>query len=71
MRKQAWFVANGGNNALAVIDLGTGRLAGLVPTGWYPGRCCCRPTGAGCKSPTPSAWEDASPCFLSAIRTNR
>ncbi|MBC7923581.1 MAG: hypothetical protein H7Z75_21095 [Ferruginibacter sp.] len=31
------FVANGGNNHLAVIDLTTGRVKGLIPTGWYPG----------------------------------
>ena len=31
------YVANGGNNALAVIGLDTGKLQGLIPTGWYPG----------------------------------
>ena len=30
------FVANGGNNLLAVVDLRTGRVRGLIPTGWYP-----------------------------------
>jgi len=31
------YVANGGNNCLAVIDLPSGKLKGLIPTGWYPG----------------------------------
>ena len=31
------YVANGANNALAVVDLAKGRVAGLIPTGWYPG----------------------------------
>jgi len=30
-------VANGGDNAVAVIDLGVGRFAGLTPTGCCPG----------------------------------
>ncbi len=31
------YVCNGGNNAVAVIDPHTKRVAGLIPTGWYPG----------------------------------
>jgi YVTN family beta-propeller protein len=30
------YVANSGNNDLAVVDLRRGRVAGLIPTGWYP-----------------------------------
>lgn len=30
------FVACGGINAVAVLDAATGRLAGLIPTAWYP-----------------------------------
>jgi YVTN family beta-propeller protein len=32
------YVANGGNNAIAVVDLGApSKVAGYIPTGWYPG----------------------------------
>ncbi len=32
------YVALGNNNAIAVVDLGAGgRVAGLIPAGWYPG----------------------------------
>ncbi len=30
------FVANAGNNDVAVFDLRSGRREGLIPTGWYP-----------------------------------
>ena len=30
------FVANAGNNDVAVYDLSTGRRLALIPTGWYP-----------------------------------
>ncbi len=30
------FVANAGNNDVALFDLRTGKLSGLIPTGWYP-----------------------------------
>ena len=30
------YVANAGNNDVAVVDLRRGRVAGLIPTGWYP-----------------------------------
>jgi YVTN family beta-propeller protein len=31
------FAANGGNNAVAVVELATGRVQGFIPAGWYPG----------------------------------
>ena len=32
------YACNGGNNAIAVIDLGTtAEIRGYIPTGWYPG----------------------------------
>ncbi len=31
------YIANGGNNLLGVLDLASGRMQGLIPTGWYPG----------------------------------
>lgn len=37
------YVANGGNNAVAVLALEGGRkptLQGFIPTGWYPGALC-------------------------------
>jgi hypothetical protein len=30
------FVANAGNNDIAVFSLGSGKPLGLIPTGWYP-----------------------------------
>jgi YVTN family beta-propeller protein len=30
------FVANAGNNDVAVVDLATSRITGLIPSGWYP-----------------------------------
>ncbi|EQD32700.1 hypothetical protein B2A_13427, partial [mine drainage metagenome] len=30
------FVANAGNDDVAVFDGATGELRGLIPTGWYP-----------------------------------
>ncbi|MGH8919102.1 MAG: bifunctional YncE family protein/alkaline phosphatase family protein, partial [Actinomycetes bacterium] len=30
------YVADAGNNAVAVLDVASGRITGLVPTGWYP-----------------------------------
>ena len=40
------FCANGGNNAIGVIDLASGpdapsRVAGFIPTGWFPGAIAC------------------------------
>ncbi|MBI2435442.1 MAG: bifunctional YncE family protein/alkaline phosphatase family protein, partial [Candidatus Hydrogenedentes bacterium] len=31
------YVANGGNNCIAVMDTASGKVGGLIPTGWYPG----------------------------------
>lgn len=31
------YIANGGNNLLGVLDLPSGKMRGLIPTGWYPG----------------------------------
>src|SRR5205823_3267582 len=30
------YAACGGINAVAVIDTGTGKIRGMIPTGWYP-----------------------------------
>jgi YVTN family beta-propeller protein len=30
------YVANAGNNDVAVVDLAAGRVTGVIPTGWYP-----------------------------------
>jgi len=34
--RQQLYIACGGINAVAVYDLAAGRIAGLIPTGWYP-----------------------------------
>jgi YVTN family beta-propeller protein len=34
--EQTLYVTNGGTNSVAVIDLAQHRVAGLIPTGWYP-----------------------------------
>ena len=57
------YVACGGINAIAVINASTGKLNGLIPTGWYPNSIAFNPSathiavssllGAG------SAWRDA------------
>jgi YVTN family beta-propeller protein len=40
------YAACGGINAVAVIDAaGTGRIRGLIPTGWYPNGVALDPTG--------------------------
>jgi YVTN family beta-propeller protein len=31
------YIANAGNNLIAVTDLTTNKVKGLIPTGWYPG----------------------------------
>ncbi len=41
----AIFVACGGINAVAVVDAATGRLRGLIPTGWYPNGVAVSPDG--------------------------
>ena len=30
------YVANGGSNDLAVVDLASNKVRGLIPTAWYP-----------------------------------
>ena len=37
------FVANAGNNDVAVFDTRSGRLQGLIPTGWYPSALAASP----------------------------
>lgn len=54
------FVANGGNNCVAVLDTTTGKLQGLIPSGWYPGEllliskgstlCIANTKGAGSRA---------------------
>jgi YVTN family beta-propeller protein len=39
------YVACGGINAVAVIEPATGKLRGLVPTGWYPNGIALDPAG--------------------------
>ncbi|MBI1318310.1 MAG: phosphoesterase [Candidatus Hydrogenedens sp.] len=36
------YVANAGNNAIAVLDIEESAVAGLIPTGWYPGALALR-----------------------------
>lgn len=40
------YVSNGGNNCLSVIDLETGKVKGLIPTGWYPGAILLKKDGS-------------------------
>ncbi len=54
------FVANGGNNCVAVLDTNTGKVQGLIPSGWYPGElllisesstlCVANTKGAGSRA---------------------
>ncbi len=41
----ALYVALGGNNCIAVLDTESGRVRGLIPTGWYPGELCLTADG--------------------------
>jgi YVTN family beta-propeller protein len=41
----ALYVACGGINAVAVLDAATGRILGLIPTGWYPNSVSVSPDG--------------------------
>jgi YVTN family beta-propeller protein len=34
------YVADGGNNAVAVVDRADEKVRGFIPTGWYPGAIC-------------------------------
>ena len=40
------YVADGGNNLLGVLDVASGRMRGLIPTGWYPGAVLLAERGA-------------------------
>ncbi len=42
------YVCNGGNNCLAVLDTATGKLRGLIPTGWYPAEVLIAPDNMLC-----------------------
>ena len=39
------YAACGGINAVAVIDTGTGKIRGMIPTGWYPNGLALDPGG--------------------------
>lgn len=43
--EQHLFVTLSDMNAVAVVDLPTGRLAGYIPAGWYPTSCVVTPDG--------------------------
>jgi YVTN family beta-propeller protein len=57
------YVACGGINAVAVIDANTGKLNGLMPTGWYPNGIALNPAGTHLAVTSllgpGSAWRDA------------
>jgi YVTN family beta-propeller protein len=40
------YVAEGGENAVAVVDLGSRRVRGFIPTAWYPAAVSVTPDGA-------------------------
>jgi YVTN family beta-propeller protein len=50
------YAANGGNNHIAVIDLSSGKVKGLIPSGWYPGAVLLS--------------EDGSKLFVANIKGN-
>jgi YVTN family beta-propeller protein len=57
------YAACGGINAVAVIDTGTGKIRGMIPTGWYPNGLALSPRGrylaiASLLGPG-SGWRDA------------
>jgi YVTN family beta-propeller protein len=39
------YVACGGINAVAVVDTGSGKIRGMIPTGWYPNGLSLEPGG--------------------------
>lgn len=39
------YVADGGTNAIAVVDLASSGVRGLIPTGWYPNSISVTPDG--------------------------
>ena len=55
-------VALGGVNAVALLDAATGRIQGLIPTGWYPSALAVSPDGArfavGSLLGAGSGWRD-------------
>ena len=57
------YVACGGINAIAVIEANTGKLQGLMPTGWYPNGIALNPAGTHIAVTSllgpGSAWRDA------------
>ena len=57
------YVACGGINAIAVIDTATGKLNGLIPTGWYPNGIALNPAATHIAVTSllgpGSAWRDA------------
>jgi YVTN family beta-propeller protein len=57
------YVACGGINAIAVVDATTGKLQGLIPTGWYPNGIALNPAGTHIAVTSllgpGSAWRDA------------
>ncbi|MBI4914441.1 MAG: beta-propeller fold lactonase family protein [Acidobacteria bacterium] len=71
------YVANGTNNAIAVIELGPAssssptvagpsRLAELIPTGWHPGALALRPISP-LATPSPGATEELIVASLKGI----
>jgi YVTN family beta-propeller protein len=67
------YAACGGINAIAVIETGTGKIQGMIPTGWYPNGVALEPGGrylaiSSLLGPG-SAWRDApSKRFVHANR---
>ncbi len=57
------YVACGGINAVAVVDAATGRVEGMMPTGWYPNGVAVSPDGKRLAVTSllgpGSAWRDA------------
>jgi len=57
------YVACGGINAIAVVNAMTGKLNGLIPTGWYPNGLALNPDGTHLAVTSllgpGSAWRDA------------
>lgn len=57
------YVACGGINAIAVLEAMTGRMLGMIPTGWYPNGLAMNPAGTHLAVTSllgaGSAWRDA------------
>ncbi len=43
--EQTLYIADGGTNAIAVVDLASAGVRGLIPTGWYPNSVSLTPDG--------------------------